>query len=87
MVKEQANLKLDDIQIFTDFSHRMVDIIFNIKESNLNEILITEEVESAFDTFITKFVSLTQIDLLNARQVFYEKIGYAFLDYKGNFSK
>jgi hypothetical protein len=58
----------------------------NLKESELSGI-IEEQRDKKFKQCFGKFEILYKLNLSEFREFFFNKRGYAFLDFKGNFSK
>lgn len=63
---------------------RFYELYENINNCDLKYIFDTNLSESIAKCF-SNFSAFSEIDLYNLREAFYGKIGYAFLDFKGNF--
>ena len=71
------NKKIDNL---FELIIRISEILDNIHESYLN-FLIKQD----YKIYLNKFSDIYQIDINKLKNVFYEKIGYSYLDFNGNF--
>ena len=71
------NQKIDNL---FELIIRISEILDNIQESYLN-LLIKKD----YKIYLKKFSDIYQIDINILKNVFYEKIGYSYLDFNGNF--
>ena len=71
------NQKIDNL---FELIIRISEILDNIHESYLN-VLIKQD----YKIYLNKFSDIYQIDINKLKNVFYEKIGYSYLDFNGNF--
>ena len=71
------NQKIDNL---FELIIRISEILDNIHESYLN-FLIKQD----YKIYLNKFSDIYQIDINKLKNVFYEKIGYSYLDFNGNF--
>jgi hypothetical protein len=71
------NQKIDNL---FELIIRISEILDNIHESYLN-FLIKQD----YKIYLNKFSDIYQIDINILKNVFYEKIGYSYLDFNGNF--
>ena len=71
------NQKIDNL---FELIIRILEILDNIHESYLN-FLIKQD----YKIYLNKFSDIYQIDINKLKNVFYEKIGYSYLDFNGNF--
>src|SRR5690606_25461779 len=65
---------------------RFMDLFDNILNSELHT-LISDQMKKTINECFANFCTFSKIDLGKLREAFYEKVGYAFVDFKGNFSK
>jgi hypothetical protein len=72
-----TNQKIDNL---FELIIRISEILDNIQESYLN-LLIKKD----YKIYLKKFSDIYQIDINILKNVFYEKIGYSYLDFNGNF--
>ena len=72
-----TNQKIDNL---FELIIRISEILDNIHESYLN-FLIKQD----YKIYLNKFSDIYQIDINKLKNVFYEKIGYSYLDFNGNF--
>ena len=72
-----TNQKIDNL---FELIIRISEILDNIHESYLN-FLIKQD----YKIYLNKFSDIYQIDINILKNVFYEKIGYSYLDFNGNF--
>ena len=72
-----TNQKIDNL---FELIIRITEILDNINESSLN-VLIKKD----YKIYLNKFSDIYQIDINKLKNVFYEKIGYSYLDFNGNF--
>jgi hypothetical protein len=72
-----TNQKIDNL---FELIIRISEILDNIHESYLN-VLIKQD----YKIYLNKFSDIYQIDINKLKNVFYEKIGYSYLDFNGNF--
>ena len=72
-----TNQKIDNL---FELIIRITEILDNINESSL-KVLIKKD----YKIYLNKFSDIYQIDINKLKNVFYEKIGYSYLDFNGNF--
>ena len=72
-----TNQKIDNL---FELIIRISEILDNIQESYLN-LLIKKD----YKIYLKKFSDIYQIDINILKNVLYEKIGYSYLDFNGNF--
>ena len=65
---------------------RFLELFENIANSEVST-LIDESTHHIFSKCLENFSAFSKIELPKLREAFYEKVGYAFLDFKGNFRK
>jgi hypothetical protein len=64
---------------------RFKELYENIKNSEVKYFI--DDYDEIFTKCLDNFSTYSKIDLSKLREAFYEKVGYAFLDFRGNFSK
>lgn len=62
-----------------------LDIFENVSASKASSLL-SDSMRNTFRQCFINFNSYSKIDLYKLLEALYEKVGYAFLDFKGNFS-
>ena len=70
--------------MFLQFLIRFYELYSNIKNSSLS-YLIKEDIDKSLSKSFADLETFTELNLITLTDAFYCKIGYAFLDYKGNF--
>jgi hypothetical protein len=65
----------------------LFELIIRIKEilDNINDSLLNFLIEKDYNIYLNNFSDIYQIDINKLKNVFYEKIGYSYLDFNGNF--
>ena len=65
---------------------RFLELFENIAISEIGRI-IDDSTRNTFTKCLDNFSQFSKIELPKLKEAFYEKVGYAFLDFKGNFRK
>ena len=71
---------------YAQFVLKFYELFRNLCDCEISE-LINKEIKENFDKFLNSYMRFSLINLKDFLEVSYEKEGYAFLDFKGNFSK
>lgn len=71
---------------FLEIIIRFDEMFENIAQTTLNELL-DPEIAKTFNTCLQNLANFSNLPLTKIKKAFYEKVGYAFLDFKGNFCK
>ena len=71
---------------FLEIIIRFDEMFENISLSSLN-YLIEPEMSSTCKTCIQNFCTFSNLNISLIKEALYKKVGYAFLDFKGNFRK
>jgi hypothetical protein len=77
---------LSEFQVYAEFLVLLVNFFENLKNSELKSIFSSEK-EQKSDKYFRNFQLFTDINLYSFRSVIFEKVGFCFIDFKGNFSK
>ena len=72
------------MNLFTHILVRIFDFYNNVKESEISEITSAYNI---FEKYFENFKKYSKYDLKNFSNLLSEKPGWAYLDFKGNFSK
>ena len=75
------------MNLYTHILVRIYDLFKNIKESKLLEQVDSQITYYNYEKYFDNFKKFSKYDLFNFSNLVYEKPGWAYLDFKGNFSK
>ncbi len=73
----------NNLDTYTLILVRFFDFYHNVKDSEISEIA---SYFSSYETYFKNFFTFSKYDLANFSNLLSEKPGYAYLDFKGNFS-
>ena len=71
---------------YAQFVLKFYELFKNLCDCGISEF-ISKEITESLDKFLNNYMRFSLINLYDFLEVVYEKEGYAFLDFKGNFSK
>lgn len=83
-LEQCLKFKSEHNYLFVQYLIRFYELYSNLKNCSLKGI-ISNELDDSFKKIFTNISSFTGLNLRNVTEAYYCKIGYAFLDYKGNF--